>query len=106
MYPETSLKDARIARDKARLLIADGTDPNEDKQRIKREEALDGGEAFSNIAKEWWEHQKGTWDESHATRVWRRLESNANPTLIKGRLTKSDHRTFCRLFATLSNEMH
>ncbi len=81
IYPETSLKDARIARDKARLLLAENIDPNEDKQRIKREQALDGGEAFSNIAKEWWEHQKGTWDETHASRVWRRLEKNANSEL-------------------------
>ncbi len=81
VFPEVSLKDARIARDKARLQIAEGVDPNEDKQRIKREEALDGGEAFSNIAKQWWEHQKGTWDESHAVRVWRRLEKNANSEL-------------------------
>ena len=83
VYPETSLKDARIARDKARLLIAEGIDPNEDKKRIKREKALDGGEAFSNVAKEWWEHQKGTWDETHANRVWRRLEKNANPEMDK-----------------------
>jgi len=83
IYPEISLKEARIARDKARLLLAENIDPNEDKRRIKREEALDGGEAFSNVAKEWWEHQKGTWDETHANRVWRRLEKNANPALDK-----------------------
>ena len=83
VYPDISLKDARIARDKARLQIADGIDPNEDKRRVKREEALDGGEAFSNVAKEWWEHKKGVWDEKHAFRVWRRLELNACPELDK-----------------------
>ena len=28
-------------------------------------------------AKEWWEHQKGTWSEDHANRVWTRLRDNS-----------------------------
>ncbi len=83
IFPEVGLKDARISRDKARLLISDGIDPNEEKQRIKREEALDGGVAFSHVARQWWEHKKGTWDQHHAGRVWRRLEINACPELDK-----------------------
>ena len=83
VFPEVGLKDARLARDKARLKLAEGIDPNEEKQRLIREQALDGGEAFSAIAKEWWEHQKGTWVKGHANRVWSRLEKNSFAELDK-----------------------
>ena len=59
-----------MARDKARLQIAEGIDPNEAKQLTKRHKALDGGEAFSTLAQEWWEHQKGMWDEKHARKSY------------------------------------
>ena len=87
-FPEGGLKDARLARDKARLQLAEGIDPNQEKQRLKREEVLDGGEAFSDLAKEWWEHQKGTWVEGHATRVWSLLETNSFSELDKRPIDK------------------
>ncbi len=88
IYPEVGLKEARLAREKARLQLAEGIDPNEEKQRIKREEALDGGEVFSDLAKQWWEHQKGTWVEGHALRVWNRLETNCFSELDKRPIDK------------------
>jgi len=40
---------------------------------------MDQGEAlFINIAKEWWEHQSGTWSADHRQRVWTRLEQNTH----------------------------
>ncbi len=66
----------------------EGIDPNEEKQRLKREEALEGGEAFSTLAHEWFEHQKGTWDAGHAQRLWNRLEVNSFAELDKRPLHK------------------
>ena len=83
VYPDVGLKDARLERDKARLQLAEGIDPNDEKKRHAREMTLDGGEAFSVIAKEWWEHQKGTWVEGHANRVWSRLKMNSFAELDK-----------------------
>ena len=60
VFPEVGLKEARIARDKARIQISEGIDPSEDKKRLKRQEMLEGNEAFSTLAKEWFEQQKGT----------------------------------------------
>ena len=77
VFPDVSLKQARLARDQARIQLAQGIDPNEEKQRLKREEALEEGEAFSTLAQEWFEHQKGTWDSGHARRLWNRLEANS-----------------------------
>ena len=88
VYPEVGLKDARLERDKARLQLAAGIDPNDEKKRHAREIALDGGEAFSVLAKEWWEHQKGTWDKGHAQRLWNRLEVNSFVELDKRPLDK------------------
>lgn len=76
VYPEVSLKDARIARDKARLQLAEGFDPMAEKQIAKKQSLLGDEQKFSVLALQWYEHQKGTWDERHASRLWNRLESN------------------------------
>ena len=64
--------------------------------------ALDGGDAFSVLAKEWWEHQKGTWDKGHAQRLWNRLEVNSFVELDKSdHLIKFGHKIFCRPFGKI-----
>ena len=83
VYPEVSLKDARLARDRARLQIAEGTDPGEVRKTERREALRKGGDAFSDLAREWWENQSGKWSKGHTFRIWRRLEINAAPELDK-----------------------
>lgn len=77
MYPDISLKDARLARDESRLKVAKGIDPSAAKKEEKRLQLLADGLLFSAVAQEWWENQKGTWTEDHANRVWTRLEKNS-----------------------------
>ena len=74
-YPETSLKQARIARDEARQLLREGKDPAQIRKNA-REQILANHE-LREFALEWWNHQKGTWTKDHAARVWTRLEDNA-----------------------------
>lgn len=88
VFPEVGLKEARIARDKARIQISEGIDPNEDKKLLKRQEMLEGNEAFSTLAREWFEQQKGTWDERHSSRLWNRLAVNSFEELDKIPLEK------------------
>jgi len=85
VYPDVSLKEARLARDKARLQVAEGVDPGQKRQKEKQALQHDG-EAFSVLAKEWFEHQRGTWADGHATRLWNRLESNSFAEFDKIRL--------------------
>ena len=83
VYPEVSLKQAREKVLEAKRLLAEGADPAEThtKQAKKRQTEAEEGLLFAAMAKDWWENQRGTWTADHATRVWRRLEMDALPTL-------------------------
>jgi integrase len=76
VYPDVSLKTARINHQEARGTLRKGQDPAEQKQLVKREAILDSALKFSVIAQEWWDHQKGSWTQDHANRVWARLKDN------------------------------
>lgn len=80
-YPLITLKAARAALDEAKLTLAAGNDPAQEKQRQRREAILSESNRFSLIAQEWWEHQKGTWTDDHANRIWSRIEKDVLPTL-------------------------
>ena len=53
VYPEVSLKEARLKRDQARKLLQDGTDPSEAKKEEKRLSSLQSDNTFEAIANEW-----------------------------------------------------
>ncbi len=77
VYPETTLKMARDARDEARRNIKKGIDPIELNRDRKFSLLLNESNTFSIIAKQWWKHEKGVWKQDHAERLWRRLENNS-----------------------------
>ncbi|NKB75886.1 MAG: tyrosine-type recombinase/integrase [Gammaproteobacteria bacterium] len=78
IYPETSLKQARLQREQAKIQISQGTDPSRERQEQRRQRLFENGTQFSVLALEWWEYQKGTWrTEDHAQRLWKRLKDNA-----------------------------
>lgn len=81
VYPEISLKDARKAVADARALIRNGQDPSLERRILKRQYVVDEGSDFDVIARDWWEHQKDTWTNDHASRVWSRLKDNTFPDL-------------------------
>lgn len=76
IYPDISLKRAREDHSKAKLLISSGEDPALKKQQKKQIAKFEHSTMFRNIAYEWWVHQKGTWNDFHAQRVWNRLSDN------------------------------
>jgi len=53
VYPEVSLKDARLKRDAARKLLAKNIDPSEAKKEEKRLSILQAANTFEVIANEW-----------------------------------------------------
>jgi len=53
VYPDVSLKEARIKREAARKLLQKGTDPSEAKKEEKRLSILQAENTFEAIAKEW-----------------------------------------------------
>lgn len=78
-YPAVILKSARETLAAAKEQLAKGVDPSQSKQRRKHQDASEEGSLFSLIAKEWWEHQKGTWSADHANRIWSRFEADVFP---------------------------
>lgn len=77
-YPQVTLKQARTQLEEAKTSIKAGIDPSF-KKKQERLMNMDQVEAlFISIAKEWWEHQSGTWSADHRQRVWTRLEQNTH----------------------------
>jgi integrase len=57
-YPARSLAQARIKRDEAASLIAQGLDPADHKKQVKQEQLKAKGNTFRAIAKEWLDKQE------------------------------------------------
>jgi len=81
VYPDTSLKQARMRRDDARKLIADAIDPSEHKKADKSSKAEILANTFEVIAREWGVKgkQKSNWESNNK----RLLEINVFPWLGK-----------------------
>jgi integrase len=77
VYPTTTLKEARELCIDAKRDVAKGVDPGAKKQQEKHDSKINFDNSFEILAREWWEHQKGTWTEDHANRVWSRLKDNS-----------------------------
>ncbi len=79
VYPDVTLKEARIARDKARELLRKGIDPSIDRQAKK---AIEGGaDSFESVAREWFGKFSPNWALSHSSKLIRRLEKDIFPYL-------------------------
>ncbi|MGF7445404.1 tyrosine-type recombinase/integrase, partial [Klebsiella michiganensis] len=76
VYPEVSLSEAREKRDTARKLIAEGTDPCEQK-RIKKS-VPETAQTFEGIARQWHKSNK-KWSASHSEKILKSLETHVFP---------------------------
>lgn len=81
IYPATSLKEARIARNQAADLLDKGINPSaERKARKQREQELQTN-SFAHIAHEWHVKFYNDKDPGYAKRVWRALEKDIFPVI-------------------------
>ena len=81
VYPEVSLKEARIIRDEARKKLREGVDPSWQKQEQKRQIAFGLASSFELIAREWLENQRAKWTPKHLAATETRMERNLFPAL-------------------------
>lgn len=81
VYPETSLANARDRRDEARRQVKNGIDPSAAKQEEKRTRKIAAANSFEAITREWLEHMRHRWSESHHTYTKRRFEAYAFPEI-------------------------
>jgi integrase len=78
-YPDIGPKEARKARDAAKLLKSDGRDPVQARKVQKLRESRTTGDTFEAIALEWYAKQAPQWSDSHAGRMLRQLERDLFP---------------------------
>ncbi|ECE1413753.1 DUF4102 domain-containing protein [Salmonella enterica] len=80
VYPLISLSEARKKRDEARKLIAEGTDPVQQKKLARTQST--GTLSFESVAREW--HKKHSvserWSASHSERVLNSLINHVFPS--------------------------
>lgn len=80
-YPFVGLAAARVKRDEARRLLADGIDPNQVK-KAKQQKEMEV-DSFQYVALEWYAKKASTWAESTSKKIKRRLEVDILPYLGK-----------------------
>jgi len=78
-YPEVSLAKARSKRDKARELLAEGTDPSMAKKEEKQASAAAAANTFAAVANEWLDKTKADRMASTHTKVTTWLEKDVIP---------------------------
>jgi hypothetical protein len=80
-YPIISLKDARIKRDNAKSIIAEGNDPAVVKREEKILKQVSTENTFEAIAYKWLEKRKGEIEDKTLMNIQRRLEKNLLPKI-------------------------
>ena len=81
VYPAVSLAKARQRRDKARELLADGTDPSTAKQEEKQATAAAAANTFEAVARQWLEKMAGERMASTQGKVGTWLEKDLFPAI-------------------------
>jgi integrase len=90
-FPDVSLSDARAKRDKARELVAAGSDPVEVKRTERKAKATANENNFEAVGREWWAHWKaGRTSTSHVDQTLRRLEADVFPAIGKRPVAEID----------------
>jgi hypothetical protein len=79
VYPEVSLKEARVKRDEARKMLAAGVDPSESKRAFKMAKSAAGGNSFEVVALEWYNKQLHTWHPAPPKSAWHSLKMTLFP---------------------------
>ena len=81
-FPLISLKDARVKRDQAKALLAQGIDPGEERREAKQQSNANRA-TFEAIALEWFEVKQSDKSSSHTKRVLSRLKNHLFPYIGK-----------------------
>lgn len=81
MYPDVSLKAARIRRDELRTLLANGIDPGVHRKVMESARTDRAANSFEVIAREWFAKHSTNWAASHSEKIIQRLEKDIFPWL-------------------------
>jgi len=78
-YPAVKLKEARSARDDARKLLGQGTDPTQQRQLDKATSRVSAANTYEKVAREFHMVKANEWSEAHSTKWLRLQEANLFP---------------------------
>ena len=81
VYPDVSLKAARIRRDELRTLLANGIDPGVHRKVMEAAHTDRAANSFEIIAREWFAKHSPNWAPSHSDKIIKRLERDIFPWL-------------------------
>lgn len=81
VYPEVGGKEARLRRDEARRLLANGIDPGIERKVQKAATVERAANSFEAVAREWFARQSPGWAKTHADKIIARLEKDVFPWL-------------------------
>lgn len=79
VYDDVTLAKARVKRDEARKLLADGIDPGEHKKVMKQVADERASNSFEVVAREWFVKYSSTWVKSHADKIMQRFVRDIFP---------------------------
>jgi hypothetical protein len=85
VYPETTLAEARIARESAWAILSEGKDPMIERRAERLISRVKNENSFESIAKEWIEHQ--IWMERHKIRTWQSFSNDTLPEISQRPIT-------------------
>lgn len=80
VYPEISLEDARIERDKMRAVLRDGRDPVQARELSRRAEAASSENLFNGLVDAWLKKEKPAWSAIHYDKSMKALERHITPS--------------------------
>lgn len=81
VYPDVTLKAARLERDRLQDQIKQGINPSQNRQEEKLTAKIAAENSFEAVARLWWDDWKGARTERHAHYVLRRLEADVFPVI-------------------------
>lgn len=87
-YPAVGLTAARKARDAAKLKKDEGFNPVHARQLDRIKQAMNEGENFEQVAREWYGKKSPLWSPHHQTRELRNLEKDLFPWIGKRRIAE------------------
>lgn len=79
VYPDITLKQARVLHDEARAILARGLDPVANKQAQRAARIKLSANSFESVAREWHLKFSSKWIEEGAKRIMSRLERDIFP---------------------------
>lgn len=79
VHPEVSIKEARLKRDDAKRLLAQGIDPSHNRKAQKTARGIRAGNSFEVVAREWFAQYAPSKAPSHTIRIMQMFERDVFP---------------------------